>query len=338
MTKTATRIPLNTFAISLGLTGLAEVWTCACAALNIPSVVAECLWIVAAIGWLLMIAAHIARGARSEASFASQLRHPAQGSIAAILPIVGMLLGINLHGFWALGGTILVVASIVVSTVFAGWILAFWMRGELALESVHGGYLLPTVAASFVAGGAASVIGARMLATGAFAVGVLFWALMFALVAGRLAFRAPLPGPLVPTIAILMAPPAVAGVSWFDFNGGRIDAVEEGLLGIAIILVLMQLTFLPRYLRLGFSLGFWSFTFPAGSMGAFLILWISRAPFAGWQVIAYALLALVTVLVLTIAFFSIRLFIRDRAAAADAQLTAADASIERSVGDPNAAA
>jgi tellurite resistance protein len=326
------RIPLNTFAIPLGLTGLAEAWSDAGTALHFPVPLSESFWVIAAIAWIWMTVAHLARGARSESTFASQLAHPAQGPIAAIMPIIGMLLGINLHEFWPLGGTVLIIVSIAAAALFAGWILAFWLRGQLTLESVHGGYFLPSVAASFVAGGAGSVIGASFLATGAFAVGAFFWLLMFALVASRLAFRPPLPDPLAPTMAILMAPPAVGGLAWFAYNGGKLDVVEQGLLGIAVVFVLMQLQFLRRYVHLPFSLGFWSFAFPSAFIAAFVIVWISKAPFIGWQVLAYFLLAVVTVLIVLIAVFSLRLYYRGRAASTNVQLEAtlalADSSIE----------
>lgn len=311
-TPEVARIPLNTFAIPLGLTGLAEAWTDAGTALHFPVPLTEAFWAVAAVATLWMIAAHIIRGARSEATFASQLKHPAQGPIAAILPIIGMLLGINLSTFWPGGGAVLIIVSISAAGLFAGWILSFWLRGELHLESVHGGYFLPSVAASFVAGGAASVIGAHVLATAAFAVGAFFWVVMFVLVTARLAFRPPLPDPLAPTMAILMAPPAVAGLAWFAYDGGALDVVEQGLLGIAVIFVLMQAQFLRRYVRFTFSLGFWSFAFPSAFMGAFLIVWFSKAPFWGWQVVASAVLAVVTILIVGIGIFSVRLAVRAR--------------------------
>jgi tellurite resistance protein len=317
MTKPpTTRIALGTFAIPLGLTGLAELWSDAGAALHLPVALTEPFWIVAAIALVWTIVAHTVRGARSEATFASQLKHPAQGPVAAMLPIIGMLLGINLHGYWSVGGTVLILVSMAAATLFAGWLVAFLLRGELSLDPVHGGYFLATVAASFVAGGAASVIGADALAIGAFAVGAFFWVVMFALVAGRLAFRPALPGPLVPTMAVLMAPPAVAGLSWFAYNHGGIDPVEQGLIGLAVFSVLVQVFFLPRYLRLAFSLGFWSFTFPTAFVGAYIIVWISKSPFDGWQVLAYAILVLATALVLAIAVFSIREAIRTRRYAA----------------------
>jgi tellurite resistance protein len=310
-----TRIPLNTFAIALSLTGLAEAWSDAGAVLGLPVPLTEAFWILAAIVAVWMVVAHIVRGTRSEETLASQLTHPAQGPVAAILPLIGMLFGINLHSFWPVGGTVLIVAAIVAAGLFSAWILAFWMRGELALDSVHGAYFLPGVAASLLAGGAASVIGARPLAIGAFAVGGLLWVVMFVLVGARLAFRPSLPAPLVPTMTILMAPPAVAGISWFAYDGGRIDIVEQGLLGLAVILVLMQVLLLPRYRKLTFSLGFWSFGFPTAFMGAFAIVAIGKAPFAGWQVVASVILGLATILIVALAVFSVRMYFRGRARA-----------------------
>ena len=43
-----------------------------------------------------------------------------------------------------------------------------------------------------------------------FGVGVFFWGVMTGLLLIRLSFRPALPDPLVPTMAILVAPPAVA--------------------------------------------------------------------------------------------------------------------------------
>jgi tellurite resistance protein len=341
-----TRIPLNLFAIPLGLTGLAETWSDAGVSLIFPLALTEVFWAIAAIAWVWMIAAHLARGARSEATLASQLRHPAQGPTAAIVPIVGMLLGANLHQFWPVGGTILVLASIVATALFASWILSFWMRGELALESVHGAYLLPTVAASFVAGGTASVIGAPVLGLGAFAVGAFSWLTMFPLVAARLTFRAPLPAPLAPTMAILMAPPAVAGLSWFAYNGGKLDVVEQGLAGVGVLLVLMQLQFLRRYVRLPFSLGFWTFAFPTAFVGAYAIVLIEKSHVGGAPIYAAVILALVTGLIVAIAIFSLRLVMRGRGGAATSgapasasepaeQVANADASIEPANTNPS---
>ena len=110
--STVPRIPLNTLAISFGLAGLAVVWATVAAALDLSPALPLVLWIAAAVAWLWLIVAHTVRGARSSETLIGQLRHPAQGPIAAIVPTVGMLLGGALHSVWPAGGLVLALASL----------------------------------------------------------------------------------------------------------------------------------------------------------------------------------------------------------------------------------
>jgi tellurite resistance protein len=328
--KTAKRIPLNTLAIAFGLAGLAEVWTVAGQLLGVPDAIGQALWVVVAIAWIWLIVAHLRRGARSAESLAQQLRHPAQGPIAALVPVVGMLLGADLYRFVPLAGAILVIVSIVIAAALAGWILAFWHRGSLPPEAFHGGYLLPTVAAGLIAATTSFKIGLPVLAVGAFAVGVFFWVVISTVLLARLAFFSPLPDALTPTCAILLAPPAVAGTAWFTINGEHVDTISKALLGLLVVMALQQVALLPRYRRLTFTLGFWSFTFPLAAAGGYGAEWASAAGFPGWQLVAWLLVALVTIVVLAVAARSLVLVtsVRRGARRAEIALRHADEAVE----------
>lgn len=299
------RIPLNTLAIAFGLAGLAGLWSVTSVVLGVPGVFPEILWAGTAVAWIWLIGAHSVRGARSSESLLSQLRHPAQGPIAALAPIVGMLLGAHLHQVWPLGGTLLVIASLAVSFVFAGWILAFWHTGQINPEAFHGAYLLPTVASAFIAATTSQKVGLPLIASAAFAVGIFFWIVIITVLLARLAFFPPLPDPLTPTLAIILAPPAVAGSAWFTMHGEKEDAVSTSLLGLLILMFLLQLFLIPVYRRLGFSLGFWSFTFPVAAAGSYGIQWLSVAAYPGWQVLAAGIAAAVTIFIVSIGFRSL---------------------------------
>ncbi|WP_285115644.1 transporter [Leifsonia sp. fls2-241-R2A-40a] len=328
--RTSPRIPLNTLAIAFGLAGLAGVWTTAGRLLGASDVVGQVLWIVAAVAWVWLIVAHLRRGARSAETLSQQLRHPAQGPIAALVPTVGMLLGADLHRFVPLAGTVLVLASLVVTALFAGWILAYWHAGNLTPEAFHGGYLLPTVGAGLIAATTSFRIGLPVVAIGAFAVGVFFWVVISTVLLARLAFFPPLPAALTPTCAILLAPPAVAGTAWFTINGEKPDLVSVALLGLLVLMTLQQLFLLPRYRVLPFSLGFWSFTFPLAAAVAYGIEWLSIAAFAGWQAVAWVLVALVTVVIAAIGVRSLLLVtsVRRGARRAESVLRRADNAVE----------
>jgi tellurite resistance protein len=298
---------LLTFAIAFGLTGLAEIWSTAVTYLHAPGSVAEVLWGVAVAAVLWLIVAHIRAGAGAPERLIDQLRHPVQGPLAAIVPVTVMLVGAHVASYLPAVGTTIVLVALAGGSGYAGWILAHWLRGNVALERAHGGFLLPTVALGFVGSLAAAMIRLDGLAIAMFAVGTFFWMLTSTIVIARIMIHAALPDALTPTLAILLAPPAVAGLAWFAINGHTIDGVALAIAGLAGIVILMQLALLPRYLALPFGIGFWSFTFPVAAAAMYVIEWLAVVQPFGWQTAAWLLVAAVSSLVLGIAVRSVRL-------------------------------
>lgn len=302
-----TRLPLNTLAIAFGLTGLAEVWSLAETDLGTPVALTEILWLAAAIAWVWLVVAHTRRGHQSGQRLIDQLRHPVQGPLAALVPLVAMLLGAHIYrqlpwiGFW------IVVVSLVAALIFAGWLIGRWITGGIEPDAIHGGYFLPTVAAGFIGATTAMKVGLPNVAIGAFAIGAFFWLVIFTMLIGRLALRPPLPGPLLPTVAILVAPPAVGGTAWMAIADNQLGAVDLAFAALTILMVLVQIAFVRSYLALRFTLGFWSFTFPFAAVIGYGIEWLALERPEGWQIAAWVMLLAITLFILAVAAQSLRL-------------------------------
>lgn len=322
--RPTSRIPLNTLAAPFGLAGFAETWSYAAPVLGLPAVVPQVFWAVAAVAWVWLLGAHVLRGVRVEERLVDQLRHPAQGPIAALVPATAMLLGVDLARFWELGGQVLVLLAVTVAAGFAAWLLSTWFEGRLSLEAVHGGYLLPTVAAALVAAVATHEVGAGWSSWACFGVGVFFWGVMTGLLLIRLSFRPALPDPLVPTMAILVAPPAVATVSLFALTDDALTLPVQAIAGLGILMLLVQLALLPRYVRLGFSLGFWSFVFPAAAVATAAVEWFRVLDLPAAWVPTTVLLVLLTLLVAVVGVRSLNLAARHLLGQAESVLHAAD--------------
>jgi tellurite resistance protein len=264
------------------------------------------LWVATAVTWLWLVTAHLVRGSRAPERLAEQLRHPVQGPVAALMPIAGLLLAAQVLRLSLTAGRLLVIVFLVLAAAFAGWLLSHWATGGLRLDSVHGGYYLPTVAAGLIGGTASAKAGYHGVAVASFAIGVFFWVVVTTLLLVRIGNHGPLPAALQPTMAIIVAPPAVAGTAWFAISGDRIDTVQTALLGLTVLLMLMQIGLVSGYRRLHFNLGFWSFTFPFAAVGSYGVEWLhlTQAPWSStWS---WLLTAAVTVLIGAIAVFSVR--------------------------------
>jgi tellurite resistance protein len=307
--RSRTHFPLNSLAIPLGLAGLAQVWSIATAALGTPFALTQAFWLVAALAWIVMAAAHAHRDRRVAQGFSHQLTHFAHGPLAALLPLSAMLLGADLHRTFPLAGTALTLISIIAAAVFGAWMMSFWMSGEMALESVHGGYYLPISAAGLVGALTAAQTGLDWLAVASFAIGLFFWVVISMLLFLRLALRPAMPAPLVPTLVIMIAPPAVGAAAWLAISNGRPDALFGSLTAITAFMVMVQVPLLPRYRALPFSHGFWSFTFPVASVAALAIIWLHLLHPPAWRVVTTGLLSAVTIFVGMIAVKSILLIL-----------------------------
>ncbi|WP_182898301.1 C4-dicarboxylate transporter [Microbispora sp. H10830] len=291
-TPVPTRLPLNTLGIGFGLSGLAGTWTAAGPALGAPPAVGEALWVAAAALWAGTLARYGARVTRL-GDIAEDLRHPVLGPFAALAPTTGSLLAAHLTTYLPGVGAALVWTMLAIAAAFGAWFVASMLTTPRQSATLHGGYLLPTVAASLIGAQSLATIGHRGAATALFSAGILFWLLIGAVLLVRFATGPELPGPLMPTLAIFSAPPAVAGNAWWAIAGPQLNTVHEVLLGTLAALLLPHLFLLRRYAHIPFVIGFWAFTFTTAASATYGVRLLTLTPSAphttlGWLVVASA--------------------------------------------------
>src|SRR5207244_5752253 len=100
---------------------------------------------------------------------------------------------------------------------------------------------------------AAATVGLHGVAELFFGVGVASWVLIGSVTLNRMFFRPRLAPSLFPTMAIELAPAAVAGNAYFVIHAGPPDLLLLALTGFAALMTVAQLRLLPLYHGLGFS-------------------------------------------------------------------------------------
>jgi tellurite resistance protein len=292
------RVPPNLFGIGFGLSGLGQAWHAAGPVLGVPGAVADAIYIIAAGVWLALVVAYAAQGPRR---MLADLRDPVLTPFSSLAVITPMILAAALATVAPAAGRVLVIIFLAVTVALGGWLTGQWIAGDLNADSLHPGYYLPTVAGGLVGAGAAAQVHLHALAVASFGIGILCWVLVGSLLLNRLFFRRLLPAPLMPTLAIEFAPPAVAGVAYFALTGGAVTFIAAALGGYAILMAVVQLRLVPLYARLRFSPGFWSFTFSYAAGATDALLWITATKPAGARAYAAVVIALITALIAAIA-------------------------------------
>ena len=122
-----------------------------------------------------------------------------------------------------------------------------------------------------------------------FSIGLLFWLVLFTIIVYRMIFHHPLPDKLLPTLFILIAPPAVGFVSYLKLAGG-LDGFARVLYFSALFLTLLLFLQIPRFLRLPFYLSWWAYSFPLAAMTVATLLMHSLTALPAYAVFAWLLL------------------------------------------------
>lgn len=298
MRATLRGVPPNFLAIPFGLAGLGVVWRTMAEGYGAPSTVSNVLLVMATVTFVEVMIAQLARGPHQ---IAADLRDSALSPFVALVFIVPIVIAGGITSVAPSLAKPVFIGAVIPTALMGGWLTGQWIAGDLDLAKAHPGYFLPTVAGGFLSAQVAAHVGLHSLGMLCFGVGVGCWLLLGSVVLNRLLFTRSLPAALTPTLAIEVAPPAVAGNAYFALHGLRADTASYALAGYAILMVLVQVRLLPLYVRLRFTPGFWAFTFSWSAVSLLALHWLALAHPAGQRFLAWLVCGAVTALVAAIA-------------------------------------
>jgi tellurite resistance protein len=290
---TVLHLTANLFAVPFGLAGLAQAWSAVTQLAGASDWPGDVLWILTAVIWLVTLAAYVANVA-AQRRWKSELSDPTFGPFTVLIVIVPMLLGLRLAEHARTAGEVAFGCCAVLVVLVGAWISGGWIAGDGAIARWHPGYFLPTAAGGLLAAGASAELGFATLSHVLFGLGITSFVVLASIISLRLYVVPPLPPPLLPTIAIELAPPVVAGSSWFAINGGKVDTTAAVLAGLSVLMLLVQVRLIPLYRRAEFGPGFWAFSFPFAAAVTYGVHWLAIEHVRGGTALGYAIVGILT--------------------------------------------
>jgi len=267
-------IPPGFFAISMGIVGLAAVWRWAALLYGWPIGMSNVLYLIAALVYIVLIIALVTRIVFATSTVRSELTHPSVAPFYSLFPISGMLLSFGLEPYAFDVARVFFIIFFVGTLLFGGWITGQWIVDESGTDAIHPGYFFPTVTGGLVGADGAGRFGFIQWGWMSFGIGMICWLVLSSIILNRFFMHMHLPVVFIPTLAIEIAPPAVAGDAYFTLTSQHIDIIAYILAGYTILMALVQLRLFPLYRTLPFSASFWSFAFPYAATASYLLRWM----------------------------------------------------------------
>lgn len=288
------RLTANLFGAPFAFAGLAQCWWAAHELAGVPSWPAVLLWIVAAAVYLVTVGAYLINAIRA-GRLTAEPGDLTFGPFTALIFAVPMMLGLALAVPAPTAGRTVFFVFAVLVALYGGWLSGQWIIDDMPIARWHPGYFLPTVAGPLLAAGGSASLGHDGFARLMFGYGVFCWVILGSIILVRLFTQPALPRPLIPTLAIELAPPVVAGSAWFEINGTRPDTAAYLLAGYAVLMVLVQLRLIPLYAKVPFAAGAWAFGFSYIAAFTVGVRWLAAADVDGRRPLTYCLVGIVTV-------------------------------------------
>jgi tellurite resistance protein len=258
-------LPISVFSIILGLSGYAIATQRVFGGQGWGEGLPNAFLYAATAVYVFLLVLYAIKALRYGDAVASEFRHPVMISFFPTLSISLLLLSI---GYVDVNETVsfyLWVVGAAANLVFTLVVLSIWIRHthfEIAHFSpawfipVVGNLLVPVVGMEHAPADVSWLF---------FAVGLVFAGVLLVIFMYRMVFHQPLHDRHLPTLFIVIAPPAVAAIAYVKLTGS-FDSFARILYFLAVFFAAFLVIHVRMFVRIRFYLSWWAYMFPMAAL------------------------------------------------------------------------
>lgn len=285
------------FGVGMGLGGLANAWTQAATYFPDASWIAQTLFLITLVIFALVTLLY---SVKAIFFFPRVLADFCDTNIANFFPgftITLLLLASWLDQLNFAVGVVLWTLAAVAHVVMAILILRNWIVHNVEVTRANPSMFVP-IAGLFVVPATLPPTGSQTIALFCFAVALLFWLALLPVVLNRILFHGQLPQQFLPTLFVLIAPPALAASSTAVLMGA-FTPLADLFFFAGLFIALLLATMARQFFALSFQMSWWAFTFPSAALaGAALKRYVMMpSPDTSAGLLAIALLLAATLII-----------------------------------------
>ncbi|MGD8913985.1 MAG: SLAC1 anion channel family protein [Candidatus Thiodiazotropha sp.] len=291
--------PISFFAMIMGLSGLTISWEKAAALFQLGlSPATGLLWLTSAV-FIVLATLYATKVVRYQSQVVAELRHPVKLNFFPAISISLLLLSVAWIPMHEGLSEILWMTGASLHLMFTLYVVNIWIHHDhFEVHHMNPAWFIPAVGNVLVPV-AGTHYGYMEISWFFFSVGMLFWVILLTIIFNRILFHNPIDERLMPTMFILIAPPAVGFISYMKLTGD-LDSFARFLYFSGLFLTLLLLTQAKRFIKLQFFLSWWAYSFPSAAITIATLLMYEKTGLTAYRYLGMLFLTLLSMVLLVL--------------------------------------
>jgi len=296
--------PISFFAVVMGIMGATIAWEKVENIFGWESYVSTMLLWFSILIFLMIFFIYLTKIFKYPREIQREFQNITKLSFFSTISISLLLLGIalmNIHPplsrmLWLIGTIIQFIFSVVIMTI--------WIRHpSLEINAISPAWFIPVVG-NILVPIAGSVYAPIEISWFFFSIGLILWIALFTIILYRLIFHNPLPERLLPTLFILIAPPAVGFISYVKLTQ-VIDPAARILYYFALFVLILMIPHLRMLAKIKYYLSWWAYTFPMAALTIATIVMYHQSHLEFFKYLALVLLVILSCVIGMLSFMTL---------------------------------
>lgn len=292
--------PIMMYAIVMGMSGLTITYQKAALWLSFPNIIGEILMYITTAIFLTVSFIYITKYSKYKMAVKKEFGHPVRINFFAAVSISMLMLAIIFKEHSSLISASFWYPGTILHFYLTMHTISFWINDNQELSHSNPAWFIPIVGNVLV-----PVAGIGFAPNGIllyfFSVGIFFWIILFAVILNRIIFHHQMAVKFMPTLFILIAPPAVGFIAYFKIYG-VIDTFAMILFNIALFFTLLIAFMYKNFIKIKFFISWWAFVFPVAAMAISSMLMYKQTNDPFMMVLSYTMIAAVTLIIAVVLY------------------------------------
>ncbi len=257
--------PVSFFSVILGMTGFAVAFQKAEQVLEISVHLSRYILALTLVFFVVISIVYLIKVFRFRNEVNDEFNHPIKLSFFPTFSVSLLLLSVAFVSVDSVVSKYFWISGTIIHFILTIKVISVWIQHtKFDIKHMNPAWFIPAVGNILV-----PIAGVNHFSSEVpwffYSVGLLFWIILLVIFFNRIVFHSPLPDKLLPTLFILIAPPAVGFISFVKLTG-EVNEFAKILYYFGLFLTCLLFAQLKMFSKIKYYLSWWAYSFPIAAI------------------------------------------------------------------------